>query len=85
MARCVQGRHVYFWRLVDISKPLSDVCFRGQSGHRDLRASCPLMIQSGHNDALRSLISCRGRLVPAVAALEGQQFSLGFGWLLSAD
>jgi hypothetical protein len=51
------------------------------SGHERVR--CTLMTQSGHNEPLCLLIGCCGRLMSAVGALKGQQFSIDFGLLLS--
>jgi hypothetical protein len=40
--------HVRYWPKADMLIALSDLRFRGKSGHRNLRASRPLLTHSGH-------------------------------------
>jgi hypothetical protein len=44
----IESLNVRVWPKADILIAWANVCFRGQSGHRNLRASCPLLTQSGH-------------------------------------
>jgi hypothetical protein len=39
---------VRYWHKADMAIALSDVRFRGQSGHRLDDAQCPLLTQNGH-------------------------------------
>ena len=39
---------VRYWHLADIPSCAAHVRFRGQSGHRLVRCTCPLLTQSGH-------------------------------------
>jgi hypothetical protein len=40
--------NVCYWHKADMRIAAANVCFRGNSGHRDFRASCLVVIQSGH-------------------------------------
>jgi hypothetical protein len=44
----ISRRDVCFWHLADILATLSDVRFRGYSGHRSGYPECLLLTQSGH-------------------------------------
>ena len=46
------GGHVRYWHKADIPSCAAHVCFWGQSGHRLLHCTCPLMTQS-------DMTSCR--------------------------
>jgi hypothetical protein len=50
----LERHNVGFWLIADIAIALTNVCFRGNSGHGGFTASCLLLIQSRHGGRPRA-------------------------------